>query len=103
MNKALKISNLRNCPSADYGSEGLGFESLWVRHFFIRFTSTNPREARVVITDSHQHYTRERLHSRLGYLRTEDFIKDPKFSVLAQTWHPVSPLRLPSIFLGRTI
>ena len=61
------------------------------------------REVRVVITDSHQHYIRERPHSRLGYLRLEDVIKDPEFSVVAQTGHPVSPLRLPSIFYARII
>ncbi len=40
------------------------------------------------------YYIREKAHSRLGYLRPEDYIKNPKFSVVAQTGHPVSPLRL---------
>ena len=78
-------------------------ENILDGHHRKRFASTNLREVRVVITDSHQHYIRERPHSRLGYLRPEDFIKDPKFSVVAQTGHPVSPLRLPSIFFGRII
>ena len=40
----------------------------------------NLRQARAVIEDWRQHYNIERLHSRLGYLSPEDYVKRPKFS-----------------------
>ena len=71
-----------------YIDPGSPWQNGYIESFHSRFRDEcrnrewllNLREARVVIEDGRQHYNTERPHSRLGYLRPEEFIQHQKLT-----------------------